>query len=322
MELRQLRYYVTVARLASFTRASSRLNVAQSALSRQIRLLEEEFGVRLLERTGRGAVPTAAGEVLLGRAASLLAAADELRSLVGAPDGVTGEVELGIPAALSGSIVRRILEICQSEHPSVVVKLHEGLSGDLLELLTAARLDLAILYESQIAPACIVASPIDTRPMALVHSPAIHPFREATPTMRQLAELPMVLFERPHGSRLGIDLAFAAAGLRPNIAFEVSSFVVLREFLEAGKAFTLLPTSDVQAEIDAGRLHATPLSEATLFRTLCLARVRSAPCSGAAKAIFQLLSDHRIMPPTGEVIAPAMQSAGESGRSRRMAGTS
>jgi LysR family nitrogen assimilation transcriptional regulator len=294
MELRQLRYYVTVARLASFSRASCQLNVAQSALSRQIRLLEEEFGARLLDRTGRGAMPTAAGEVLLGRAASLLASADELRSLVREPNLVAGEVKLGIPAAFSGATARQILEVCQSKHPGVVVKLREGLSGDLLELLMAARLDLAILYQSQISPVGFVASPIDTRPLALIHSPAIHPLRQRAPTVQQLAELPMVLFERPHGSRLSIDLAFAAAGLKPNITFEVSSFVVLRELLEAGKASTLLPTSDIQAEIDTGRLSATPLGEVTLFRTLCVVRARSAPCSVAARVVFQVLSDHPI----------------------------
>ena len=181
------------------------------------------------------------------------------------------------------------------------MKLHEGLSGDLLELLMAARLDLAILYQSQISPVSLVASPIDTRPMALIHSPTIHPLRKGAPTIQQLAELPMVLFERPHGSRLGIDVAFAAAGLKPNIAFEVSSFVVLREFLEAGKAFTLLPVSDIQTEIEAGRLRATPLGETTLFRTLCLARARSAPCSGAARAVFQVLSDH----PTAQLASPS-----------------
>jgi LysR family nitrogen assimilation transcriptional regulator len=289
MELRQLRYYVTVANLSSFSRAAAQLNVAQSALSRQIRLLEEELGVQLLERTGRGAVTTAVGKVVLARATGLLAEAEGMRAAVAVDGRITGKVGLGIPAAFSGSITSRIIQLCQSEFPSVEVHVHEALSGLLLEWLGANRIDIAILYQCQIASSRFLFTPIDTRPMALIHSPTLAACGKGAPNLGEIADLPLVLYEQPHGSRLAIDSAFAQAGLTPNITHEVLSYVVLRELLQAGEGFTLMPIADMQPEIDSGHLVATPIEEHVLSRTLCLVRAKAAPSSAAAEAVFDLL---------------------------------
>lgn len=319
MNLRQLRYYVAVAKLASFSRAAAHLNVAQSALSRQIRMLEEEFGVRLLARTGRGAVATEIGEVLLARATCLLADADQISEMIAAPGRNGGKVELGIPAAFSGTVARQILDLCRIEYPAIAVKLHEALTGDLVELLTAARLDLAILYQTQMTPSGFVFGPIDSCPIALIHSPTLSPFKDIPPTLEQIAELPMALFERPHGSRLGIDLAFAALGLKPNIAFEVSSFVVLRELVQEGNAYTLMPVADVQTEIESGRLSATTLRDNNLYRTLCVARAKIVPCSRAANSIFRLLCEYRINPDANALMSPRPSDRGHQHTSRAFA---
>jgi LysR family nitrogen assimilation transcriptional regulator len=289
MELRQLRYFVSVAKLESFNRASAQLNVAQSALSRQIRLLEEELGQRLLHRTGRGATPTLVGNLLLERATALLAKADELKTCVSAAAEVAGDVRLGIPAAFSGTLTTRIMEQCQAEFPSVSIRFCEGLTSTLLEWLLDRRIDLAILYSRQIVRRPVLSATLDTRPMRLVHAPELGPADGRAVSLQQIAELPLILLERPNGSRLTIDYAFATAGVTPHNVLEVSAWLVLREFLLMGKGYGLLPAAEVQEELDAGRLVATLLAPPAITRTLCIARTESKAASRATDEVFRFI---------------------------------
>ena len=292
MELRQLRYFVSVARFESFNRASAQLNVAQSALSRQIRLLEEELGHRLLHRTGRGATLTPVGELLLRRASALLADADDLKTSVSAAVDIAGNVRLGIPAAFDGTLTTRIIERCQAEHPGVCIHFCEGLTSVLLEWLLDRRIDLAILYSRQTVHRPVRCADLVTQPMRLVHAPGMSPTGGQPISLRKVAELPLVLLERPNGSRLTIDDAFLQAGITPSSVIEVSAWLVLREFLLTGKGYGLLPAPEVQTEIEAGRLAATPIDEPEIVRTLCIARTESKAASRATDEVFRLMQHH------------------------------
>jgi LysR family nitrogen assimilation transcriptional regulator len=292
MELRQLRYFACVAKLGSYSRASTNLRVAQSALSRQIRMLEEEFDQILLYRTGRGATPTPAGELLLDRATGLLAQVDALKADISAADDVKGTVRLGVPAAFSGALATRILERCEVECPGICVQIYEGLSSTLLEWLLDGRVDLAVLYQHQVVHRPLEVTNINTQPMRLVHAPHIMPSDGELVGLRAIAQLPLIILERPNGSRLMIDDAFAKAGIAPHATTEVSAWLLLKELLLAGKGFALLTTAEVQEEVCSGRLVATPLASPQILRTLCIARNPSKGKHRASNEIFRLIERH------------------------------
>jgi LysR family nitrogen assimilation transcriptional regulator len=293
MELRQLRYFVSVAKLESYVRASAHLNVAQSALSRQIRMLEEEIGQKLLDRTGRGATPTLVGRLLLQRASTLLADVDELKSAISVIAGVAGNVRLGIPAAFNATLTSRILERCRDDYPNVRLQICEGLSSTLLEWLLDGRIDLAVLYSHQAVNQSVIVAEVDTQPMWLIHAPGIVPSAKPPIDLRTIAHLPLIVLERPNGSRLAIDEAFARADLKPSATLEVSAWLLLKEFLLSGKGYALLPISEVQGEIDSGRLIATPLESPKVMRTLCIARNHSKTVSSTTGEIFQFIHRQR-----------------------------
>lgn len=292
MELRQLRYFVAVAKLESFSRASAHLNVAQSALSRQIRLLEVELGQELLRRTGRGATPTRTGRLLLRRASALLADADDLKTAVMQSNKVAGKVRLGIPAAFNGSFAATIIQRCQIEYPDISLYLYEATSGLLFEWLVDGRIDLAILYSIQTARRDLVSASFDAQRLNLVHSPSIAPCCNEPLTLSRIGKLPLIVLERPNGSRLIIDQSFASRNIRPHIAHEVTAWVVFKQLLLTGKGYGLLPEAEVQAEIDAHQLVGTPVTDAPMTRTLCIARPNSKAVSTATHHVFELVHRH------------------------------
>src|SRR3984893_6117893 len=146
MELRQLRYLVALAEERHFTRAAAREHIAQPALSQQIRRLEEEVGLALVERTTRRVAVTDAGEVLVGRARRILAELEAAHTELQALRGITiGHVSVGAMHTMGPVDLSLVLSIFHSRHPAVELTVREESSEDLAEMLRVDELDLAFL---------------------------------------------------------------------------------------------------------------------------------------------------------------------------------
>jgi DNA-binding transcriptional LysR family regulator len=146
VELRHLRYFVALAELANFTKAAQRLRVAQPALSRQMRDLEDELGVALLARDSRGTKLTAAGEAFAAEARAVLLRADEATRVARSfAEGERGELHIGYAPSPTVELLPRILHAFQGEAPGVQMKLHDLSSEEMLRGLREGRLDVALL---------------------------------------------------------------------------------------------------------------------------------------------------------------------------------
>ncbi|RZA14441.1 MAG: LysR family transcriptional regulator, partial [Lysobacteraceae bacterium] len=148
MDLRQLDYFVHVAELGSFTKASDMLGVAQSALSRHVRKLEVEMGQNLLHRDGRGVSPTEAGKRLLSHGHGILLqvqrAQQEVADVRGAP---VGNVVIGLPHSLGRMLTVPFVAEFQARFPAAQLSITEGLTIHLHEWQRAGRLDIAVLHD-------------------------------------------------------------------------------------------------------------------------------------------------------------------------------
>ena len=148
MELRQIRYFIHVASLRSFTKAARVLNVAQPALSRHIQSLEDELRTKLLFRTTRGVVPTDAGLTLMRMGESVLSYVEQMREEVSRAAKVpSGNVIVGMPQSISPSLAPRLMEVCRERLPMVTLRVTEGLSVFLEEWLNVAKIDLALMTD-------------------------------------------------------------------------------------------------------------------------------------------------------------------------------
>lgn len=268
MDLRQLRYFVAVAEAGKLRVAAERVRVAQSALSRHVRALEDELGVRLLDRHARGVSLTGAGARLKSRAVEILRRVDEMRAeIIAEGELAAGGVAVGTSAATSRLIYGRLAESVRADLPRVVLDLVEGAAHWLLEGLDAGRLDLAILVNPE-PRASLVLDVLVAEQVYLLAAPGDRRVTGDSATVEDLRGLPLVLFPRPAGSRMAFERAAAAAGVKLTIAHEVQSQDVLREFVMRGLGHGLLPYSSMRGEHAARRITAIAVDGLALTRTL------------------------------------------------------
>ena len=150
MELRQLRYFLQVADFKSFSRAAIAVRIAQPALSRHIRKLEEELGVALFYRDGRGAILTEQGKRYYERVTDILRQLDQATAELQSDDEMpTGEVVLGVPTELGPRFILQIVQSFRSRYPSARIRVAESGSAQIAEWLQSSRLDAGFIYDPQ-----------------------------------------------------------------------------------------------------------------------------------------------------------------------------
>src|SRR5690606_34125239 len=213
MDLRQITYFIHVAELGSFTRASVVLDVAQPALSRQVRLLELELGQPLLVRNGRGVTPTEAVALLLERGRGILHQFDNLREeLAQLGGGTRGNIALGMPPTVSKVLAVPLVRAVRRHLPGVTLSLSEGLSTTMLQSLAAGQLDLALVYDGPAQPG-IATEAVFEEPLMLFSRRRAGAQAPPVP-LAALAGLPLVIPRRPHTLRVLVEDALARLGLK------------------------------------------------------------------------------------------------------------
>jgi LysR family transcriptional regulator, nitrogen assimilation regulatory protein len=243
MDLRQLEYFVRVAELGSFTRASVALGIAQPALSRQVRLLEVELRQALLVRNGRGATPTEAGKLLLEHARGILHQVDRAREELGRVRGsLAGRVALGLPPSLARVLTVPLTRAFRQRLPDASLSITENLSTAMHEGLANGRLDIAVLYNAQPAADIELAPLVDealvlvqSRPPGLAEEPPPIPL-----SLRAVADLPLVIPSRPNAIRMYIEAEMAALGCRPSIALEIDGVSAILDLVADGAGNAIL----------------------------------------------------------------------------------
>ncbi|MFJ7083300.1 LysR family transcriptional regulator [Streptomyces griseus] len=247
MELQQMRYVVAVAETNNFTRAAQRCLVVQSALSHQIARLEKELGARLFERTSRRVRLTPAGAAFLPAARQCLDAADRAAAEVAAAVGeVRGRLTVGLIPTVAAVDVPAVLKDFHQRHPKARVNLSVGASDELVEQVRQGEIEVAFLGVPVTArPRGVMARELARERLIAVVSPA-HPLAGAySVDLRRLSCEVFVDLPAKTAGRAQSDLAFAAAGLTREVAFEVTNADYLARLVGAGLGVALLPPSYV-----------------------------------------------------------------------------
>ncbi len=289
LSLRQLRYFLEVAQLHSFTRAAEVLHVAQSALSRQIRLLEEELGVALLNRFDRGVTLTDAGERMRDRVATLLKDLDALRlDIVESPSEPHGELAVGVPPSLREILtVPLMVEYCRA-WPKVGLHVHEGISIDLLKPVQEGALDGAVVVDLMAVPR-LRATPLIRERLYLIGPRAAKLNARRAVKLSRVAAEPLILTTRPNSLRLIVDNALAAARLSPTIVADSNSTAAMVDLAAEGMACTVLPYSAAWKAIGNRGLTAAPIEGLTIDWVFVHPAAR--PLSAAALAFVAALRE-------------------------------
>ena len=288
MELRQLRYLVALADERHFTRAAAREHVAQPALSQQIRRLEAEVGLALVERTTRRVAMTAAGELLVARARRILAELEAAKDELGALAGVKGgHLAVGALHTMGPVDLSLLLASFHRNHPAVELTVREQSSEELAEMLRVDVIDLAFLSVTEhIQRRGLELHRLMSEELVAVLAPQ-HPLagRDSV-ALPELAGDPFISFRA--GSRLRelLDSAAAAAGFEPRIALESNESRRIRSLVSGGLGVAILPRSD--ADGPGAPIAVARLTEPELTRDVTLASRAGRRHSPAAQAFLAL----------------------------------
>ncbi|MGW1895553.1 LysR family transcriptional regulator [Streptomyces sp. NPDC002004] len=297
MELRQLRYFVTVVEEGGFTRAATRLHLAQPGLSAQIRQLERELGQPLLDRSHRSVTLTEAGRAVLPYARAALAAADAVQHTVDAYTGLLrGRVSLGLVSGATGHAfdIASFLADFHDAHPALEISLTEDTSERMQAALLAGELDIALLGPTdEVAPPGLSLETVIDTPLAVVAAPGDPLLAPAGRTSIPLAELrdrALICLPRGTGVRAALERACAQVGFRPRVTFEAAAPHVLAQLAARGLGVAVLPTGEDGSDAD-GHLRTLTIVSPGIRARIALASRATGPVSPAARALLDRLRE-------------------------------
>lgn len=261
--LRELKTFVTVARLGTFAAAGQQVGLTQSAVSAQIRVLEQHLGVRLFDRSGRAAVLNAAGRYALPLAEQMLALYAQM-ALPQAADQWRGELRVGAIATLQTGQLADALPRFRQLAPQVELKLVPGVSLQLFTQLEAGELDLALLIKPPFPlPKELLEVPLAREPFVLITPLEV----TGDDPLQLLAEQPFVRYDRASFGGRQVSRFLRAQRLEVREALELDEVEAIVRLVENGMGVSLVPRAGLWLQRPT-RLRVIELGELTFHREL------------------------------------------------------
>lgn len=289
MTIRQLRYFLRIIELKSFSKAAAYLHVAQPALGLQIRKLEEELGVKLLNRHSRGITPTEAGLLLREHANIILRQIERAKlSLTDLSGPPRGKIAVGVTPTLNLILAAQLVERCIKDYPSVSLSIVGGMSEDLMKWVESDRLDLAFSYNPS-AVQGLVCEPLLIEDLCLISATSAAVGNKATATLEEAADLPLILPSTASGLRSLVEEAANERGLKINTLLEIDSVTATKELVTKGIGHGILPLGAVKREVEDGRIVARRFTDPSLSRQMYLVYSAKRPASNATAAIREIM---------------------------------
>lgn len=288
MELRQLRYFVAVARHRHFRHASEELHIAQPALSQQIKRLEEELGVMLLDRSGGRVQLTPPGELLLGRATAILEELDRLRADVQSFTGLhRGQVVIGMIGTLEASLLPPLLAAFGSRYSALDLVLRRAVGRpQLLDALRQGTVDVALisLFEKEVLrpPDGIHVETLFKEQLVVAVGPDSRLASDAPVRLAALRESPVLMSRDSSLSKVVLAEA-ARQGADLEVRWLGADLAMIRSLVAQGAGITILPRWAAAAD---AHVRVVELDPALPGRTIALVWLAGRPLTQAVKAFL------------------------------------
>lgn len=285
MNLKQLDTFLLVADMQSLSRAAIASDMAQSLVSRQISMLEKEWGKRLFDRTGRGMILSDFGRRMYPEVKRIIEQIDQLSTTAHQAAGIlTGTVHIGVLPSLSRQLLPLLLADIHDRAPHLRLHVTEGFSGSLDEQLASGRLDMIVVnrYSPSAPRGEDVLGKLDT---FLIGKAGLPELAAKSLPFHSLDGLPLVLPAVPNGFRATMDVLSRRHDTKINIVMEVETATAMKDVAAGGRAFTLLPLTAVAQEVASGELEAVLITSPKIRRTIALSVSRHRPLSEGARLV-------------------------------------
>ena len=292
MDLRRLEIFAKVAELGSFSRAAEALFLTQPTISEHVRALEDELGVQLLDRLGRGATPTRAGQLLLGYARRMLALSREAHQALERFQGrMSGELVVGGSTIPGEYVLPALIGQFKAKYPEISISLLIGSTRQVADWLDEGRVEVGVvgarpagrtLEARELMPDELVVVVAATHPWAM---------RRMVP-LGDLQKEPMVMRERGSGSREAVEHALQEAGIslaRLRVVGEMGSTQAVKQAVRAGVGIALISKRAVEDECRAGLLACVKVKDLVVARAFYLVTHRDRTRSPLAQAFVEFI---------------------------------
>lgn len=258
---RLLRYLDEVSRLGSIRKAAGRLNVASSAINRQILALETELGAPIFERMPRRLRLTATGEVLIAHVRETLKGHQRVEAQIEALKGLArGEATIATMNGLAAGPLPRFLSSILDRHPRVHVRVRVLPLDQMANAVLTGEADMALTYNPPPSPGLRIVASHDLTLGAVV-SPK-HPLNKRKPLrLADCADFPLAIADFSMTIRPVVDLAFSRANLPLHPTIETNSIEFMKRIAKSGQAITFLNALDIVEDVAAGEVRHLPLDE-------------------------------------------------------------
>jgi DNA-binding transcriptional LysR family regulator len=291
VDLRQLEIFVKVAEFGSFSRAAESLHLTQPTVSEHIRTLEEELGVRLLDRLGRGAAPTPAGQLLLGYATRVLALAREARQAVDRFQGrMSGDLSVGASSIPGEYILPALIGRFKEKYPDIVVALLIGDSRSAVDWVVEGRVELSVVGQPLPRRGVEYRELMADEVVLVVPAPHAWSAR-ASVRLDELSAEPLIIRERGSGTRAALEQALSAAGVdlgALRVVAEMGSTEAIKQAIRAGVGMSVMSRRSVDDECRTGAVACLSVEGLAFSRSFHLAthKERSRSPLGEAFRVF------------------------------------
>ena len=272
MELRQLRYFLEIAKTGSLNKASQRLNISQPALSRQLQSFERELKCSLFERNARGMILTSEGQRLLSKGEDLLRRSETLHLQIREDDpGIQGTITMGAAPSVGHLFFGGIAQRVADQYPMINMNFNEGHSYDMLAGLEKREIDLAIMIDPD-PQRRLEITPLYSERVYLMARPKDSLSKFGGIALSELKRLPLILYPKLTGPRRMIDKATVRARTSLNVKYESNYDGTINDFVARGLAYALVTKSSFLGE--KIRFALIPVQDLNFVKTLVSMRDR------------------------------------------------
>ncbi len=290
MDLKQLEYFVRVAELGSFTRAAGVLNIAQPALSRQVRLLEVELRQNLLLRNGRGVTTTDAGKLLLEHGRGILHQVERAREDLGRVRGaLAGRVALGLPPSIAKMMTVPLTRAFRKRLPNAALSISEGLTISMQEGLLTGRLDVALLYNPPASPDLETLPLLEEKLFLISPRPSRARGSSQPISLKEVSGLPLVIPSRPNAIRMVVETEMAGIGCKPDIGLEIDGVAAILDLVADGAGHAVLPRYALATSARPEAYQARPIDKPHLLSRVALATAAGRTTTMTQQAMIELI---------------------------------
>jgi DNA-binding transcriptional LysR family regulator len=289
MEIPQVEAFLAVGTFGGFRRAADALRLTQPAISARIRALEASLGVTLFERGKHGMALSAAGRALRPHAEQLLHAVALARQAVhDLRPAAAGALRIAAVLSICTYLLPDVLKRFQTAYPKVLITVRSGHSKEVLEMVLRGEAEVG-LARSLRHPEVETLSLRDD-PLVLVARPSAWPGRERRARLEEVADRPLIFFDRGSSDWTLTHGLFRRAGLVPNVALEVETIETAKKMVERGVGFAFLAQLAVGRELRRRTLAAIEIVDAEpISRSLDVIHPRQRPLSAEARALLGVL---------------------------------